>query len=123
VLGAEFECASLRSARVADVTYTTTPRAQSVLQLDVLPKPDPVGYPGVGSPRRLVRPCRALARVASVREIEKLHTVGAAMVGRCLGGRLQKFHAYGRRREVLVSVELDRLVAFCDEVAMPRGFQ
>ena len=68
--------------------------ARSVLQLDVVPKPDPVSYPGMGGLRRLVRPGRALARIGSVREIEKPHTVGAAMVGLRLRSRLQKFHAY-----------------------------
>src|SRR5215469_374400 len=92
------------------------------MQLDVVPKSNPVGYRGVGGARRLVRPGRALARVGSVREIEKLHTVGTAMVGLRLGGHLQKFHVHRRRREVLVAVKLDRLVAFGYDVTMPRGF-
>ena len=40
--------------------------AQSRLQLDVVPKPDPVSYPGVRAPGRLVRPGRALARMGAI---------------------------------------------------------
>jgi hypothetical protein len=43
------------------------------------------------------------------------------MVGVRLGGRLQKFHVYGRRREVLVAIELDRPIAFGYDVTVPRG--
>jgi hypothetical protein len=71
----------------------------SALQLNVVPQPDPVSYTRVGGPRRLVCPSRALAAMASVRQIEKLHTMGTAMVGLRLGGRLQQFHAYRRRWE------------------------
>lgn len=77
-----------------DPRVTTAHAAESVLQLDVVPKPDPVRYPGVGGARRLVRPGGALARVGPVRKIEKLDTVGTLMVGAGLGGRLQKFPAH-----------------------------
>src|SRR5579859_7566565 len=76
----------------------------------------------IGGPRRLVCPSRAFAAMASIHQIEKLHTVGTAMIGRRLGGRLQKFHAYRRRRKVMIAVELDRLIAFCYDLTMPRCF-
>jgi len=44
------------------------------------------------------------------------------MVGLSLGGRLQKFHAYRRRWEVVIAVEFDRLVAFRYDLTVPRGF-
>ena len=44
------------------------------------------------------------------------------MVGLCLGGRLQKFHAHRRRREVMIAVELDRPIAFRHDLTMPQGF-
>src|SRR6267154_5071095 len=104
------------------MTYATPFAAPSALQLDVVPKRDPVSHVGVGSPRRLVRPSGALAGVGSVREIEKLHTVGTAVVTLRLRGRLQKFHAHRRRREVVIAVELDRPIAFCYDLTMPHGF-
>src|SRR5579862_9160907 len=96
--------------------------ARSALQLDVVPKPDPVSHMCIGGPRRLVCPSRAFAAMASIDQIEKLHTVGTAMIGRRLGGRLEKFHAYRRRRKVMIAVELDRLIAFCYDLTMPRRF-
>ena len=44
------------------------------------------------------------------------------MVGLRLGGRLQKFHAYRRRWEVVIAGEFDRLIAFRYDLTMPRGF-
>ena len=44
------------------------------------------------------------------------------MVGLRLGGRLQKFHAYRRRWEVVIAVEFDRLIAFRYDLTMPRSF-
>src|SRR5215472_8597308 len=60
--------------------------ARSVLQLHVVPKPDPVSYPCMGAARRFVRPSRALARVGSIGKTEKLNAVGTAMVRRGLWG-------------------------------------
>src|SRR5215469_14109852 len=100
----------------------TTGAAESVLQLNVVPEPDPVRYPGVGGARRFVCPSRALAGVGSIREIEELDAVGTAIVGPGLGGRLQKFQPYRGRREVLIAVELDRLIALRNDMTVPRGF-
>src|SRR6266478_3240101 len=101
---------------------TGTSRFLSRLQFDVVPKPDPMSHMGVGGPRGFVRPGRTLARVRTVREIEELHTVGTAMIGRGLGGGLQKFHAHRLGRKVVIPIELGRAIALRDYLTLPLGF-